>query len=152
MQGRSFALLKHSWFAPGLGPTMRRSLLRRRSQTRSASGIAAIRWGLSVLSSIRGGKLDENRRHAALRILTRCAPRSVEQGPFWGMRPRRCAQERDIAGALASRSRAASPQAGLLLRHTGAHLALVRALPDVDFAGFPIDRGMPRYSVSDSHI
>jgi len=27
MQGRSFALLKHSWFAPGLGPTMRRSLL-----------------------------------------------------------------------------------------------------------------------------
>src|SRR5690349_5798480 len=29
-------------------------------------------------------KPDENRRHAVLRILTRCAHRSAEQGPLWG--------------------------------------------------------------------
>src|SRR4249920_1001854 len=29
-------------------------------------------------------KTDENRPHAALRILTRCAHRSAEQGPLWG--------------------------------------------------------------------
>ena len=54
-----------------------------------------------------------------------------------GMRPRRCAQERDCTDALTSRSRVASPQAGPLLRRTRAHLAVVRALPDADFAGFP---------------
>ena len=46
------------------------------------------------------------------------------------MRPQRCAQERGIPDALASRSRVASPQAGPLLRRTRAHLAVVRALPD----------------------
>src|SRR6476469_6125752 len=54
------------------------------------------------------------------------------------MRPRRCVQERapDL-GALASRSRVASPQAGPLLRRARAHLVPVRALPDADFASFP---------------
>jgi len=45
-------------------------------------------------------------------------------------------------GALASRYRVASPQAGPLLRRPWAHLAAVRALPDADFAGFPIIPGL----------
>jgi hypothetical protein len=59
-----------------------------------------------------------------------------------GMRQRRYAQERDSAGTLASRSHVASPQAGSLLRRARAHLAVVRALPDVDFAGFPTNMVM----------
>ena len=70
-----------------------------------------------------------------------CAPKRGAGAPL-GMRPRRCAQERDSAGALASRSRVASPQAGPLLRRTRAHLAVVRALPDADFAGFPTGHGL----------
>src|SRR6185295_19146900 len=60
-----------------------------------------------------------------------------------GMRPRRCAQERDCADALASRSRVGSPQAGPLLPRTRAHLAVVRVLPGADFAGFPTNTAMP---------
>jgi len=59
------------------------------------------------------------------------------------MRPRRCAQERDCADALTSRSRVASPQAGPLLRRTRAHLAVVRVLPAANFARFPIDVQVP---------
>ena len=63
------------------------------------------------------------------------------RGPL-GMRPRRCAEERDPANALPSRYRVASPQAGSLLRRTRAHLVPVRALPEADFAGFPTDFGV----------
>ena len=64
------------------------------------------------------------------------------RGPLSGMRPRRCAQERDCADALASRFRVASPRAGPLLRRARAYLAVVRALPEADFADFPTDFGL----------
>jgi hypothetical protein len=121
-----------------------------------------------------------------------CAPKRGAGAPL-GMRPRRCAQERDCADALASRFRVGSPQAGRiggrkrgpefirgsdpedvrrasidaltasftvasprgpcsalrwpLLRRARAHLAVVRALPDADFAGFLARTGMPPRSL-----
>ena len=71
-----------------------------------------------------------------------CAPKRGAGAPL-GMRPRRCAQERDCADALASRSRVGSPQAGPLLRRTRAHLAVVRVLPGANFARFLIDVQVP---------
>ena len=70
-----------------------------------------------------------------------CAPKRGAGAPL-GMRPCRCAQERDCADALTSRSRVGYPQVGPLLRRARAHLPVVRALPDTDFAGFPTVRGL----------
>jgi len=86
----------------------------------------------------------ENRTRIDLILRSEFSPgvrtEAWSRGPY-GMRPRRCAEERDPADALPSRSRVASPQAGPLLRRTRVHLVPVRVLPEADFASFPTSFG-----------